>query len=621
MTMEYKTFWLLAVALCLCSVCSQNGGHPPYACQCLMDVKERERCHSTSIDITAEECTANGCCFDATVPDAPWCFRPSGERASLRYAKKMIEPQARIDCGYPGITSKRCKRIGCCFDPKTSSTPGCFHPQVNNVSQHCVMDWSARQDCGYPGITAEECQAKGCCFNSYVVSSRWCFHPLSDAGTARLCGMAPKKRVQCGHPGISADECLEKGCCYERYQYAKQVPWCFEPSAKQGNEVRFCQYDCTSYCTKDNCSVKLFMLVLQVKESCSMFLHLGLPACPLPRLTSTNQMSPSAWECLRNEDGGRLDGGRTMFASLHPEKSGFRGLYGTMEKMGICVLSLILILGISTLLEGMSLPPDCQCDAEPKNRTNCGPPGISPQECVKNGCCFDSQVPGVPWCFTGVRHVCPKKVSDRVNCGYPAIPKDTCEKRGCCFRASPPGVPWCFFKVKVETGQQRNCNVPPRRRRECGWAGISRQQCVSRGCCFNNSIRGVKWCFNPQVKQFLFFGNVQVATPIPDGVGPAPNKQKIVDVKIYIRPALVVLQQRTYQLGLSSLANGFRLQIYPGQCEVIPVSRINCGYPYISAEECYNRGCCFDSSIADTIWCFFPGDEYGSATLQFMYIH
>ncbi|XP_063160766.1 trefoil factor 2 [Candoia aspera] len=232
--MEYKTYLVLAIALCLGSVCPQKCSRPPYACQCLMEVNERERCESSE-GITAEQCTANGCCFDASMPGVPWCFKPSGSRVSLNYARKMIPPQERKDCGYQGISPKRCKRFGCCFDREASGAPTCFHPPVNDASQHCVMDRSARQECGYPGITAEECQARGCCFNSYVISTRWCFHPLSDTVPARICGMAPNRRVPCGTPGISADECMEKGCCYEHYQYAKTVPWCFKPYEKQGN--------------------------------------------------------------------------------------------------------------------------------------------------------------------------------------------------------------------------------------------------------------------------------------------------------------------------------------------------------------------------------------------------
>ncbi|XP_039224992.1 trefoil factor 3-like [Crotalus tigris] len=67
-------------------------------------------------------------------------------------------------------------------------------------------------------------------------------------------------------------------------------------------------------------------------------------------------------------------------------------------------------------------------------------------------------------------------------------------------------------------------------------------------------------------------------------------------------------------LGFSSLANGFFLKLLPGQCQVQPNARVNCGYPYISAQECYNRGCCFDSSIAGVIWCFFPKDNTECST-------
>lgn len=35
----------------------------------------------------------------------------------------------------------------------------------------------------------------------------------------------------------------------------------------------------------------------------------------------------------------------------------------------------------------------------PENRKNCGFPGITSEQCFEAGCCFDSRVPGVPWCF------------------------------------------------------------------------------------------------------------------------------------------------------------------------------------------------------------------------------
>uniref|UniRef100_A0A452HGQ5 Trefoil factor 3 n=1 Tax=Gopherus agassizii TaxID=38772 RepID=A0A452HGQ5_9SAUR len=67
-------------------------------------------------------------------------------------------------------------------------------------------------------------------------------------------------------------------------------------------------------------------------------------------------------------------------------------------------------------------------------------------------------------------------------------------------------------------------------------------------------------------------------------------------------------------LGLSSLANGY-IQLSQEQCAQQPSARVNCGYPYISAEECNNRGCCFDDSIVGVIWCFFPRTEEGNRAM------
>nr|XP_056714214.1 trefoil factor 2-like [Euleptes europaea] len=89
----------------------------------------------------------------------------------------------------------------------------------------------------------------------------------------------------------------------------------------------------------------------------------------------------------------------------------------------------------------------------PKTRVNCGFPGITPRQCRNAGCCFSSEVPGVPWCFFPAhptyKKVCPANVRARKNCGYPGISAKTCEARGCCFESHPPAVPWCFYHVLV----------------------------------------------------------------------------------------------------------------------------------------------------------------------------
>uniref|UniRef100_A0A8D0HAN5 P-type domain-containing protein n=1 Tax=Sphenodon punctatus TaxID=8508 RepID=A0A8D0HAN5_SPHPU len=51
------------------------------------------------------------------------------------------------------------------------------------------------------------------------------------------------------------------------------------------------------------------------------------------------------------------------------------------------------------------------------------------------------------------------------------------------------------------------------------------------------------------------------------------------------------------------------------ECEVQPKARINCGYPYISAEACNDKGCCYDSSISGVAWCFFPSSDDGTTSI------
>ncbi|XP_020632633.1 integumentary mucin C.1-like isoform X2 [Orbicella faveolata] len=40
-----------------------------------------------------------------------------------------------------------------------------------------------------------------------------------------------------------------------------------------------------------------------------------------------------------------------------------------------------------------------------------------------------------------------------------------------------------------------SCAVAPEKRKNCGYGGITAQECESKGCCFDDSIRGVIWCF------------------------------------------------------------------------------------------------------------------------------
>ncbi|XP_027597841.1 trefoil factor 2-like [Pipra filicauda] len=135
-----------------------------------------------------------------------------------------------------------------------------------------------------------------------------------------------------------------------------------------------------------------------------------------------------------------------------------------MDLKVVCVLSATLVIALSTLAEGNAPPTKCQCKMLPKERKNCGYPGISAAECKKMGCCFNSSNPNVPWCFTPkqkkVKKVCPSDPYARINCGHPGITSKECTKKGCCFRARPAGVPWCFYHRVTEEGETSIKNFP-----------------------------------------------------------------------------------------------------------------------------------------------------------------
>ena len=37
--------------------------------------------------------------------------------------------------------------------------------------------------------------------------------------------------------------------------------------------------------------------------------------------------------------------------------------------------------------------------------------------------------------------------------------------------------------------------IAPKKRKDCGYGGITPQECERKGCCFDDTIRDVNWCF------------------------------------------------------------------------------------------------------------------------------
>nr|XP_045359949.1 trefoil factor 2-like [Camelus bactrianus] len=171
-----------------------------------------------------------------------------------------------------------------------------------------------------------------------------------------------------------------------------------------------------------------------------------------------------------------------------------------MEPKVICVLVMALALALGSLAQSEGET----CQVHPNSRSNCGYSGITATDCEKKGCCFDNKVMGVPWCFY------PEPVGDptddpcqcsrispanRENCGFPGISSDQCFTRGCCFNSDVPGVPWCFEPLPKQ--ELEECVMEVSARKDCGFPGISPENCTARECCFSDAIRDVPWCFFP----------------------------------------------------------------------------------------------------------------------------
>ncbi|KAM8976960.1 uncharacterized protein RCH25_036908 [Pelodytes ibericus] len=275
------------------------------------------------------------------------------------------------------------------------------------INFKCGVQPKSRDECGYPGINADDCQSKGCCYDDSISDSIWCYNPWQLEES--ICNPEnPKARVNCGYPGISEKDCSAKGCCFD--SQVPQVPWCYQGA------VQAVERDCVA--------------------------------------------------------------------------------------------------------------------VDPHKRVNCGPPGVSPEQCKENGCCFDSSIPGVKWCFKPEIKKetiqCAVHTKSRVNCGQSGIDMDQCFAKGCCFDSSEHDSIWCFYPDITDVSNcdttkphspcemgyasrivpfryatnlskllvEEQCAVAPRERTECGFRGITKEDCIQRGCCFDSNIPEVIWCFN-----------------------------------------------------------------------------------------------------------------------------
>ncbi|XP_063812387.1 integumentary mucin C.1-like isoform X1 [Pseudophryne corroboree] len=480
-----------------------------------------------------------------------------------------VHIKEREDCGFPGISAMECYSRGCCFNSGVPGVKWCFYPKSTaSDKKQCNVEPYSRRDCGYPTISAAECKRRSCCFDSSIPGVNWCF--FSKSQDKWQCNVDIKEREDCGFPGISAKECFSRGCCFN--SSVTGVKWCFYPKSTASNK----QCNVEPYSRRD---------------------------CGYPTI--------SAAEC---------------------------------KKKNCCFDS--SIPGVNWCFFSKSQDKR-QCSVAIKEREDCGFPGISAKECYSRGCCFNSSVTGVKWCFypksTDILQ-CSVDIQEREDCGFPGISAKECYSRGCCFNANVPGVIWCFYPKSTASASDSSTVLPPvasegsrpymetipvggvdsisttakltdlfgtaspsgsdklqcsvdiEEREDCGFPGISTEECYSRGCCFDSSVPGAKWCFYPKIT--VSSSDLSPVPPTPASEGSIQHMETIPVERVDFIPATA---QLTDTFGTAGPSGSDKQQ-----CSVDIKEREDCGFPGISAQECYSRRCCFDSSVPGAKWCFYP---------------
>lgn len=83
-------------------------------------------------------------------------------------------PGARAPCSSPSVSLTACLALGCCYDDAgaNASVPACYTP----VPAPACPPLEARVDCGFPGISEAECGSRDCCWNAFDLLGPQCYY-------------------------------------------------------------------------------------------------------------------------------------------------------------------------------------------------------------------------------------------------------------------------------------------------------------------------------------------------------------------------------------------------------------------------------------------------------------
>ncbi|MEE6467750.1 hypothetical protein FKM82_008049 [Ascaphus truei] len=116
-----------------------------------------------------------------------------------------------------------------------------------------------------------------------------------------------------------------------------------------------------------------------------------------------------------------------------------------IKRQLFCIQALALIVG---LVHAHTMIDKKCAKVAPEERVECALPSASPEQCMKQGCCYDPSIPGAIACFAH-RHEAVCKCSEqapskRLLCGFPGITFEQCRTIGCCYDPSITGAATCF---------------------------------------------------------------------------------------------------------------------------------------------------------------------------------
>jgi len=287
------------------------------------------------------------------------------------------------------------------------------------------------------------------------------------------------------------------------------------------------------------------------------------------------------------------------------------------------------------------------CEVDVYSREDCGFYGINQEGCMSRGCCWaESSINGIPWCFyprkpettittttddittsttdnitttsiddvttttideittttttdeitttttdeitssptIPVEKVCPADEMSRRDCGYIGITKNECEYGGCCWSESKTdGIPWCFNaegkNIKIEKPAITVRFLKPE-----GWNTVN----LWAWDADDTNLYGSVWPGKP----ISDLGNGWVSYTFPEEIGYVNvlfnnGNEQTSDIRGITSSVCLKLYDEKI---LKTVDCGLDLSV----CKLAPESRVQCGSTGITAEQCADLNCCYN---------------------------